>query len=326
VIASKHSPFRNGAIGIHSELEVAMPQQQAQQPQHGARTGQRKSSTVLVAYDATGPSDAALRWARERAGEHGRVVVAHVVEPPSDFYGTPAGDQIIDSRKRQALELLQAVGPHSGDRPVVQTRLLFGDPARALAAEANAVGASEVVAGSSGKGRIHAVVGSVCHGLLRHLAQPLVAVPPGAVRALTASFALRTLVVAASVGGAQSADASQAVARIAHDSGANVVVVGVADRGRAELTAVSPDTDRHRALMAAERMIEQLATRGVATTAEVLVGDAPKALGAIARDYGAGLVAVTEPLAARLLEPLAATLAGRLLRDASFPVLVIPAR
>jgi hypothetical protein len=94
-------------------LEVTVPQYHAEHPQRSTRAAQPSGSTVLVAYDATDPSSAALRWALERAGDDGQVVVAHAVEPPSDFYGTPAGDRIIDSQKRTP-ELLAGSDGTSG--------------------------------------------------------------------------------------------------------------------------------------------------------------------------------------------------------------------
>jgi hypothetical protein len=269
---------------------------------------------VLVGYDGTPASRDALRWAIVSAGGWGRVVVGYAMESTSSN-GLPSGDDATDLEEH-VLGVLSKMAPRLGGRPECQFVRLVGEPARALAKVATGDGATEVVVGSPDLDRFHSCSGSIFQGLLRRVRQPLVLVPPGSVAA--GSPVPRAVLVVALAGGSVSDQAAQAVARLAHDTGANVVAAGVAHRVGAGLTAIGVDVDRERARLAAERAVGQLAAFGVAATGEAWVGDGPRVVKDLVHVHGAGLVAVDELASTWSMWSLALAL----LRAACVPVLI----
>jgi nucleotide-binding universal stress UspA family protein len=287
------------------------------------RTPDPSAPCLLVAFDGTQPARAALTWALARAGHHGRVVVAHVSELPADFAGTPTYAQVREQQRRRAQELLHEAVPHMADGPTVQTRLLVGPTAKALSEAATGLEASEVVAGTSGRSRLPASIGSVCHGLLRRLNRPLVAVPPQAVPAVVAERVSRRIVVATAPETEQSWVAA-AAARVARDTGSEVMVVCVDERVPAVLGALSPAEEVARARMGADRVVDQLRALGLHASAHVRFGDPLPEIEAFCAEQAADLVAVSARRRAGRLQPPLGSVPSGLLTRSRVPVLVVP--
>jgi nucleotide-binding universal stress UspA family protein len=142
----------------------------------------------VVGYDGSPPARAALVYAAGRVGVEGGRIVVVVVHP------SPPGD--LDEKARQALladheracrSLLDALAADPPPElegldwtPVIE----HGAPARCLLRVAARVGATAVVVGSFGRGRVASLLGSVAHDLLREADRPVVVIPPKAVEAL----------------------------------------------------------------------------------------------------------------------------------------------
>jgi len=282
-----------------------------------------EGSCLLVAFDGSEPARAALTWALGRAGDRGRVVVAHVSEPPTDYAGTQVYTQIREQQRRRAQELLHEAVPHMADRPEVQTRLLIGPPAKALSEVARAIGADEVVAGTTGRRRLRASIGSVCHGLLRRLEQPLVAVPPAAVPAVVPERVGRRIVIAATPD-AEQPWVGAAAADVARDTGAEVQVVCVDERVPAVLGARTPLEEVALAREGADRVVEQLHALGLQAAAHVRWGDPLTEIEAFCEEQGADLVAVSARRRRGRLQPLLGSVPAGLLTRSRVPVMVVP--
>jgi nucleotide-binding universal stress UspA family protein len=67
--------------------------------------------TIVVGYDGSEISRAAVTFAARRAGRHGRVYVVHAYDLPPDFLGAPNYDSLLVARQDHGLELLDALPP-----------------------------------------------------------------------------------------------------------------------------------------------------------------------------------------------------------------------
>jgi nucleotide-binding universal stress UspA family protein len=144
--------------------------------------------TIVVGVDGSPASRAALRWAAEEAELRGARLVAlhawaYVPAAPIGEPGMipmPAGDLAgqLDAEQAAAdAELQDALGEAFPEKPPVEieSKLVEGDPAEALVAEAE--GADLVVVGSRGRSGIKSVLlGSVSGHVVHHAPCPVVVV------------------------------------------------------------------------------------------------------------------------------------------------------
>ena len=111
-------------------------------------TTENRGRRIVVGYDGSPASRAALACAAERAGEDGRIYVVHAYSVPADYLGVPNYQNLLDDA-----------------------------PARAIADVAAARKADEIIVGTRGFGRARALLGSVAHQLI-HLAEcPITVIP-----------------------------------------------------------------------------------------------------------------------------------------------------
>ena len=129
---------------------------------------------LVVGYDGSATARRALDYALERAGADGAVIVAHAFEPPHDWLGYANYDRVVAEHRARGQALLDELAT----TPSIETDLLAGSPAEAIAGVAAARGADEIVVGSRGFGPVRAALGSVSHELLRLADRPVVVVPP----------------------------------------------------------------------------------------------------------------------------------------------------
>ena len=71
-----------------------------------------RSPTIIVGYDGSAASQAALTVAARRAGKHGLVVIVHSFGLPSDFLGSPSFDELVTDRQSRGRALLDAYPSH----------------------------------------------------------------------------------------------------------------------------------------------------------------------------------------------------------------------
>lgn len=128
---------------------------------------------IVVAYDGSPTARRALSWAIDRAGTTGKVVVAHAFEPPHDWLGHPYYGRVLEDHRARGQALLDAL-PQD---PPLETELIAGSPAEAIATIASVRDADEIVVGSRGFSRARATLGSVSHELLHLADRPVVVIP-----------------------------------------------------------------------------------------------------------------------------------------------------
>jgi nucleotide-binding universal stress UspA family protein len=167
------------ALIAHADRPVVVvPSASADHPRAPRPDG---ACTVVVGYDGSDASRAALAYAARRAAD-GRVVAVHAFHPVPDWLGSPNYGQALDAYQahgRQLLESLEEAGDLGAE---LETSLLEGPPARAIVAAADARDADEIVIGSRGFGAMRGVLGSVSHAVLHEADRVVVVIPADAVR------------------------------------------------------------------------------------------------------------------------------------------------
>jgi nucleotide-binding universal stress UspA family protein len=158
---------------------VVVPRAVADHPGAGHTHG---DGTVVVGYDGSPPSQAAIDYAAARAAEGGRVVAVHAFQPVPDWVGTPRYQEALDAHQEHGRELLRSLDERRDVGAELTTSLLEGPAAMAIVAAADARDADEIVIGSRGFGRIRGILGSVSHALLHEADRPVVVIPSDAVR------------------------------------------------------------------------------------------------------------------------------------------------
>lgn len=147
-----------------------------------AGSAPRRLTTVAVAYDGTPEAARALRWAGAVAARAGaRVVLLHSVAPTAprehrELYASFT--EYIHGWARGELERGERTLPAG---VAVETRVVEGEAAEALAKAAEQAGADLLVTGSRGHGPVARVLlGGTSAALVRRAALPVVVVPRGA--------------------------------------------------------------------------------------------------------------------------------------------------
>jgi nucleotide-binding universal stress UspA family protein len=139
-----------------------------------ATSAARTAPTLVVGYDGSDNSAAALDYATERAEEFGgRVVAVCAFHAPADWLGAPYYQLSLDKQQERARELTRGLE----DRRGVETDIVMGPPVEALTRTAQARDAAEIIVGARGLGTFRAALGSVSHDLLHEADRPVVIVP-----------------------------------------------------------------------------------------------------------------------------------------------------
>ncbi len=142
---------------------------------------------IVVGYDGSASSRAALRLALDRLGD-GKLFLVH-------GYHAPAGVRAADERDRLLEDALERGEALLAEAATVDPRLTVADheleliagrPAGVIATVAETRNADEIIVGTRGFGPVRGALGSVAHALLRDAACPLTVVPDAAVERLTA--------------------------------------------------------------------------------------------------------------------------------------------
>jgi nucleotide-binding universal stress UspA family protein len=140
---------------------------------------------VVVGYDGSPASRAAVVEAVRRVGADGCLYVVHAYRVPADYWGTGYYQVLLDEVAVQGRQLLESLPDEIPALTGVEWygELFGGVAAQAIANVAAARNADEIVVGSRGYGRARALLGSVSHELI-HLARcPVTVIPERAVEA-----------------------------------------------------------------------------------------------------------------------------------------------
>lgn len=135
-------------------------------------------AVIVVGYDGSRASDAALDLALARAAGGGKLFVVHAYEAPADYMGAPYYEVMLDAAAQHArtlIERLQADGRLAGVD--WEPEVIAGPAARSLADVARVRDADEIVLGTRGVGRVRALLGSVAHELLHLADRPVTVIP-----------------------------------------------------------------------------------------------------------------------------------------------------
>lgn len=147
------------------------------------RTGRPR---LVVGYDGSEPSRAAVRYAAARAGDRGKVIVVHCFGLPSEWLGATVAQPIAaeHSQHGQAIldDLMMTDASALADTDF-EVEMIGGEAARTINQVAEAKHADEIVLGTRGLGRVTALLGSVAHEVIRHATRPVVVIPANAVPA-----------------------------------------------------------------------------------------------------------------------------------------------
>ena len=154
-----------------------------QAPPARGPTSTEPRPTIVVGYDGSHESRAALAVAAARAGEGGTVVAVVAAEPASDWLDTAYYDSAVKSRQEWTQRIFGELSSIELDNVTVEAELADGPAAQALADVARLHDAREIVVGSRGLRGIRAALGSVSQRLLQMADRPVVVVPPVRVRA-----------------------------------------------------------------------------------------------------------------------------------------------
>ena len=143
-------------------------------------TTDSRSRRIVVGYDGSPASRAALARAAARAGEDGHIYIVHAYSLPNDWLGMPNYQQLLDAALDRAQMTVDRIETESGaDLQGVswEAEVIGSPPAHAIADTARARGADEIIVGTRGFGRARALLGSVAHELI-HLADcPITVIP-----------------------------------------------------------------------------------------------------------------------------------------------------
>ena len=75
------------------------------------------SPRIVVGYDGSPASRAAIARAARRAGEHGQVYIVHAYSLPRDWYGVPDYQRLLDIELNRAHDLMDGLEEAVGRRP-----------------------------------------------------------------------------------------------------------------------------------------------------------------------------------------------------------------
>ena len=146
-------------------------------------TDQIRHPTIVVGYDGSIESRAALTIAAARAGEGGTVVAVFAAEPASDWLDTAHYNSAVRHRRERTQRIFDELSSIELDNVTIEAELADGPAAQALTEVARLHDAREIVVGSRGLRGIRAALGSVSQRLLQMADRPVVVVPPVGVRA-----------------------------------------------------------------------------------------------------------------------------------------------
>lgn len=134
---------------------------------------------IVVGYDGSDAAGAAVERGIERVRGGGRLIVVHAWRPPAVLVGSELYVIVATACRAAAETLIERLAvDHSGLAGVDwESRLIEGSAAKVISDVAFLEGADEVIAGTRGAGRFHALIGGTAQGLLHHAGCPVTFIP-----------------------------------------------------------------------------------------------------------------------------------------------------
>jgi nucleotide-binding universal stress UspA family protein len=139
----------------------------------------RPGLKIVVGYDGSPPSRAAVSWAVKRAGHSGRVILVNAGRRNGGLLDRPSFEVWVRDRLAFGHALIDALFLERDDlaRDGIDVEVDDDFPAPVLLDAARKHGADEIVIGTRHRGRLAALHGSVARELLNVADRPVVLVP-----------------------------------------------------------------------------------------------------------------------------------------------------
>lgn len=132
---------------------------------------------IVVGYDDSPAARTALFLAGRRAGSDGLVVIVHTYDVPPEFVGEVYYGDMIDRAAERARTTLEGAPREALGDVAIETELMTGRAAPAIAKVAEVRDADEIIIGTRGLGRMRALLGSVAHELIHLADRPVTVIP-----------------------------------------------------------------------------------------------------------------------------------------------------
>ena len=134
-----------------------------------------EGTSVVVGYDGSPPSGAALAYALEHLAGR-RLYVVSAAEPVPPHLGKPYMQQALDAAIGRARHCAAEAADGIPEHIDFETEILAERPADALLNVAEVRGSDEIVVGSRGFGALRGSLGSTSHELIRRAPCPVVVI------------------------------------------------------------------------------------------------------------------------------------------------------
>jgi nucleotide-binding universal stress UspA family protein len=147
------------------------------------------SPRIVVGYDGSAASRAAIARAVHRANDSSTISIVHAYSLPMDWLGIPDYQRLLDIELNRAHDLMSRLEEQSGhDLSAAnwEAEVIGAAPAKAIADVAAARHADEIILGTRGHGRARALLGSVAHEVIHLAACPVTVIPERAVAGIDA--------------------------------------------------------------------------------------------------------------------------------------------
>ncbi len=144
-----------------------------------------RTLTLVVGYDGSESSRAAVSYAADRVGPDGRLYIVHATGPLAEWMGFLAEAGVDEERADRGGAMLDALVLEAGNGLIdtdYELVLAPGAAAETVVGCARLHQADEIVVGSGGEGRIGMLLGSVAQQVLHTADRPVVVIPHQPVR------------------------------------------------------------------------------------------------------------------------------------------------
>jgi nucleotide-binding universal stress UspA family protein len=160
-------------------------------------TLERPNPTIVVGYDGSPASLAAVDLAIDHAGALGRLVLVHAYTVPIDYAGATYSADMQNDASEVATAVLNDLERDCERLVTVEHErdISSGPAASAITRAAEIHDADEIVIGSRGVGRVRALLGSVAHDVIHRAHCPVTVIPERMVEIQTAPPATGPAVV-----------------------------------------------------------------------------------------------------------------------------------
>lgn len=147
---------------------------------------ERRGPCIVVGYDGSEASRAAVRLAAARAGATGRLVVVLSMGTPAEPWVVAGPEYLLENPVEYGQAMLDALLMEEAEalgETDCELNVAHGDPARAIVEWADACDADEIAIGTRGAGRVRSLLGSVAQDVLHRADRPVLVIPKRAVAA-----------------------------------------------------------------------------------------------------------------------------------------------